>query len=237
LGGADVTIDPDSALHIQAENVRVVFDDCVVLDAVSLGVAPGEIVALQGSSGSGKTTFLHAIAGFVALESGTIHVGGKSLVDNTESERAAFRRDVLGLMTQDFHLLSKLSAERNAALAPLLAGQSPADALHAARELLNRLGLAEHHKAAPNRLSRGQRQRVALARALAIQRPFLLLDEPTSSLDDGSKKTVMELVREHAAAGSAVLIATHDHRILPWVDRVLHMKDGRIVTESAAVSP
>lgn len=215
----------------------MVFDGCVVLDAVSLDVAPGEIVALQGSSGSGKTTFLHAVAGFVGLDSGTIRVNGTALQDCTESERAAFRRDVLGLMTQDFHLLSKLSAERNAALAPLLAGQSPAEALGAARELLNRLGLADHLKAAPNRLSRGQRQRVALARALAIQRPFLLLDEPTSSLDTDSKKTVLALVREHATAGSAVLIATHDHSILPLVDRVLHIKDGRILAESPGVSP
>jgi ABC-type lipoprotein export system ATPase subunit len=227
----------DVVQNIDAQDVRVVLDGCVVLDSVSLAVAPGEIVALQGSSGSGKTTFLHAIAGFVALNSGTIRVGGKTLNDSTEAERAAFRRNVLGLMTQDFHLLSKLSAERNAALAPLLAGKTPAEAIAAAHDLLNRLGLADHHKAPPSRLSRGQRQRVALARALAIQRPFLLLDEPTSSLDDDSKQIVMKMVREHADAGSAVLIATHDHVILPRVDRVLHITNGRILPDGPEVSP
>ena len=227
----------DGIQNIAAQDVRVVFDDCVVLNSVSLSVAPGEIVALQGSSGSGKTTFLHAIAGFVSLHSGTIHVAGKTLNDSTEAERAAFRRNVLGLMTQDFHLLSKLSAERNAALAPLLAGKTPAEAIAAAHDLLDRLGLADHHKAPPSRLSRGQRQRVALARALAIQRPFLLLDEPTSSLDEDAKKIVMKMVREHADAGSAVLIATHDHTILPLVDRVLYIKDGCILPDGPEVSP
>jgi putative ABC transport system ATP-binding protein len=222
--------EPAERKCISAKDVRVLLDGTVVLESVSLQVGPGEIVALQGSSGSGKTTFLHAIAGFVPLSSGHITINDVALANCTESDRATFRRDVLGLMTQDFHLLSKLSAERNAALAPLLAGKTPGEALAAARLLLDRLGLTEHYKAPPIRLSRGQRQRVALARALAHRRPFLLLDEPTSSLDEDSKTTVMKLVREQAESGTAVLIATHDKSILPMVDRVLYMRDGQIVT-------
>ena len=132
-------------------------------------------------------------------------------------------------MTQDFHLLSKLSAERNAALAPLLAGKSAAEALQAAHDLLDTLGLAAHHKAPASRLSRGQRQRVALARALAFPRPLLLLDEPTSSLDPDSRKIVMDLIRSQADSGAAVLIATHDAALMTGVDRVLSMQNGRIV--------
>jgi ABC-type lipoprotein export system ATPase subunit len=135
-------------------------------------------------------------------------------------------------MTQDFHLLSKLSAERNAALAPLLAGKSAAEALQAAHALLDRLGLEEHHKAPASRLSRGQRQRVALARALAFPRPLLLLDEPTSSLDLASRENVLALIRERGQSGCAVLIATHDETLLPCVDRVLKMHRGHIVEAS-----
>jgi len=220
---------PRESKCISAKDVRVLLDGTVILESVSLQVKPGEIVALQGSSGSGKTTFLHAIAGFVPLSSGHITIDNVDLLNSTEADRATFRRDVLGLMTQDFHLLSKLSAERNAALAPLLAGKSPTEALSAARLLLDRLGLTDQYKAPPIRLSRGQRQRVALARALAHRRPFLLLDEPTSSLDETSKSTVMNLVREHAETGTAVLLATHDKSILPMVDRVLFMQDGQII--------
>ncbi|MEC7240634.1 MAG: ABC transporter ATP-binding protein [Myxococcota bacterium] len=213
---------------IAVDSVHIAFDGTEVLTGVSLKVLPGEIVALQGTSGSGKTTLLHAIAGFVAVDSGTITVGGAALSGLTEKQRAAMRRDTLALMTQDFHLLRKLSAERNAALAPLLAGASPEKALHAAHILLNKLGLQAHYQAPANRLSRGQRQRVALARALALPRPVLLLDEPTSSLDADSRNLVLGLIEERAKEGAAILLATHDASVLPAAHRILSMKKGRI---------
>ena len=211
---------------LAVDSVHVAFDGTAVLQGVSLEVKPGEIIALQGSSGSGKTTLLHAIAGFVGIDQGSITVAGVSVQGLTEKQRASMRRDTLALMTQDFHLLRKLSAERNAALAPLLSGASPEEALQAARSLLDQLGLQAHYRAPANRLSRGQRQRVALARALAVPRPILLLDEPTSSLDADSRAVVMELIEKQASDGAAVLLATHDASVLPSAHRVLSMKDG-----------
>ena len=213
-------------LGIAVDSVHVAFDGTAVLQGVSLAVSPGEIVALQGSSGSGKTTLLHAIAGFVDVDSGSITVGGVSIPGLSEKQRASMRRDTLALMTQDFHLLRKLSAERNAALAPLLSGASPDKALETARALLDQLGLQAHYRAPANRLSRGQRQRVALARALAVPRPTLLLDEPTSSLDADSRAVVMELIERRAQEGAAVLLATHDASVLPTAHRILSMKGG-----------
>ena len=217
---------------ISVDTVRIAFDGTEVLSSVSLQVQPGEIVALQGSSGSGKTTLLHAIAGFVDIDSGSITVGGSSISGLPEKQRAAMRRETLALMTQDFHLLRKLSAERNAALAPLLAGFPPEKALKAAHDLLDKLGLEAHHRAPANRLSRGQRQRVALARALALPRPFLLLDEPTSSLDADSRSIVLGLIEERAREGTAILLATHDASVLPSAHRILSMKSG-VVTEAS----
>ena len=221
-----------SDIGIDVTAVKVVFDGVTVLEEIDLQVGAGEIVALKGSSGSGKTTLLHAIAGFVPLSGGQISVAGQDISSLPEKSRAKLRRETLGLMTQDFHLLRKLSAERNAALAPLLAGVAPEESMRTARLLLDQLGLQDHYRAPANRLSRGQRQRVALARALALPRPYLLLDEPTSSLDSDSRGQVLRLIEERAAAGTAVLIATHDESVLPTAHRTLFMKGGRILEES-----
>jgi len=221
-----------SDFDIVARHVRVLFDDVTVLRDASLTIEPGKLVALKGSSGSGKTTFLHALAGFVSLDGGDITIAGQLLSGMDDADKAALRRDTLGLMTQDFHLLRKLSAERNVALAPLLAGASPQEALSAARRILDRLELQAFYRAAPNRLSRGQRQRVALARALAHPRPILVLDEPTSSLDAASRQLVMDLLREQANLGHAVLFATHDDSLLEHAD-VIHVMEDGIIQEAS----
>ena len=221
-------MDTPTVFDVAANNVRVLFDGVTVLADASLSIQPGKLVALKGSSGSGKTTFLHALAGFVPLDGGEIKIAGRCISNMGDTQKAEVRRDTLGLMTQDFHLLRKLSAERNAALAPLLAGASPQEALEAARKLLDRLGLSAFHKAPPNRLSRGQRQRVALARALSHSRPILVLDEPTSSLDADSRQLVMDVLREQAELGHAVLFATHDDSLLQHADIIHVMQDGTI---------
>ena len=208
-----------------------------VLGGIDLAIAPGEIVVLTGPSGSGKTTLLTLAGALRSLQEGSLRVLGRELAGAGAATRAEVRRGI-GYVFQAHNLLESLSARENVLLAlelhPHLAA---AERGARADGMLAAVGLAEHAAARPARLSGGQRQRVALARALAAGPRLVLADEPTASLDAENGRAVALLIERLAREqGLAVLLVTHDHRILDVADRVVHLEDGRLVASAVAVA-
>ncbi|MFH1808893.1 MAG: ABC transporter ATP-binding protein [Pseudomonadota bacterium] len=201
-----------------------------VLDGVFLDVVAGTLCAVLGTSGAGKTTLLHILGGLDSAFSGEVEVAGVALRDRTEPELARYRRDTVGFMFQDFHLLDHLSALDNV----LLAGRFDDTAVRQrlrehALHLLERVGLQSRTADAPSSLSGGERQRVALARALLRQPRVLLADEPTGNLDGETGARLLELLRETASTeGTVVLVATHDPSLARAADRCLRLHQGRL---------
>ncbi|KAA2251262.1 ATP-binding cassette domain-containing protein [Solihabitans fulvus] len=191
-----------------------------VLRGVDLDVYPGELVALVGSSGSGKSALLALLAGFDEPDGGAVRL-----------PEGAPAWSVLAVLPQSFGLFEELTLEENAA-APLLfgpAGGDPAEALDRAGTILDRLGVGALARRYPAEISLGQRQRVALARALVVRPTLLLADEPTAHLDHRTIEVVVDLLLEYTAGGGACLVATHDPAITRRADRRLQMKDGAVV--------
>lgn len=200
-----------------------------VLAGVDATFHAGEIAILMGQSGSGKTTLLTLLGGLREVQSGSVEVAGRELSNATAAEMTAVRR-AIGFVFQRHNLLGALSARQNVHLA-LLLHDPAAPAVHA-DALLARVGLAGHEGKRPRELSGGQQQRVAIARALAGHPRVVIADEPTASLDRGSGREVIALMRALAReSGCAVVIATHDPRILDVADRILTIEDG-VVTET-----
>ncbi|WP_330647138.1 ATP-binding cassette domain-containing protein [Thioclava sp. FTW29] len=188
---------------------------------------PGEIVIVKGPSGSGKTTFLTLIGGLRATQEGQISVLGQRLDGTSAQQRLQIRRHI-GFIFQMHNLIGALTATQNLLMALRLHPEIPAPA-KAARDLLEQVGLSHALDKYPREMSGGERQRVAIARALVTRPKIVLADEPTASLDGKTGKMVVELLRDLASQnGSAVLMVTHDARILDTGDRVLEMEDGRI---------
>lgn len=209
-----------------------------VLRGVHLEAQYGEMTFLLGPSGSGKTTLLSIIAGLLKHDQGGVEVLGKNLAQLHNGEAALFRLRNVGFVFQQFNLIPALTAAENAAVPLLAAGWKRRDAIVKARELLADLGMAHRADVLPNKLSGGEQQRVAFARAL-IQSPRLVIcDEPTSALDGPTGRHVMELLRKIALSPDrAVLVVTHDFRILEFADRVAEINDGviaRVTTEKGA---
>jgi putative ABC transport system ATP-binding protein len=199
------------------------------LRAVDLEVMPGSITLLVGPSGCGKTTLLSIIAGLLEPTEGELNVLGSDLNSLRPSELVDFRARNLGFVFQQYNLLPSLTAAENACLPLLVAGARRRTALLAARSVLTRVGLADRADAYPAQLSGGQQQRVAIARALVHQPRLVVCDEPTAALDAHAGQNVMELFREVAVEPDrAVIIVTHDNRILHYGQRIIHMSDGRI---------
>jgi lipoprotein-releasing system ATP-binding protein len=198
-----------------------------VLRGVDLAIEPGEIVALLGPSGTGKSTMLQAVGLLEGGFGGRIEIVGTDATDLPSSERTRMRRNHLGFVYQFHHLLPDFSAEENVMLPQLVSGISRAKALERARELLAALGLDHRLTHRPSQLSGGEQQRVAVARALANRPSLVLADEPTGNLDEVTSDKVLaqflELVREH---GSAALVATHNERLAVRMDRVARLHDG-----------
>ena len=197
------------------------------LDAVTLQVSPGELVAVQGPSGCGKTTLLLIAGGLLRPDSGQVLLAGQDPYALAPDARARFRAAHLGFVFQQFHLVPYLSVLDNI-LAPTLA-RPVADARRRAADLARRFGLAERQGHVPAELSTGERQRTALARALLHEPGLLLADEPTGNLDESSGKAVLGSLAEFAKAGGAVLVVTHDPRAAQYAARTLRMESGRIV--------
>ena len=200
-----------------------------VLRGVNLEARYGELTFLLGPSGSGKTTLLSIIAGLLKHDQGGVEVLGKNLATLHNGEAALFRLRNVGFVFQQFNLIPALTAAENAAVPLLAAGWKRKDAIGQARELLADLGMAHRSDVLPNKLSGGEQQRVAFARAL-IQSPKLVIcDEPTSALDGPTGRHVMELLRKIALSPDrAVLVVTHDFRILEFADRIAEISDGVI---------
>jgi putative ABC transport system ATP-binding protein len=201
-----------------------------VLRGVDLIVRTGEIVLLTGPSGSGKTTLLTLIGALRAMQEGSARVLGEELMDAGEAARVRLRRRI-GFIFQNHNLLGFLTARQNVAIALEQDGALPERVrLDRAGRLLGAVGLAGHEDRVPAKLSGGQRQRVSVARALAADPGLILADEPTAALDKASGHEVVQLLRELAKSrGVAILLVTHDPRILDIADRIVAMEDGRIV--------
>jgi putative ABC transport system ATP-binding protein len=202
------------------------------LREVDLSVDSGELVAVMGPSGSGKSTLL-AIAG--SLEeptSGEVLVGGSALSGMTRNQRAKLRRRGIGYVFQDFNLLAGLSAVENVALPLELDGVGQRAARASGLTALEELGLADQASRYPDELSGGERQRVAIARAVVGERHLVLADEPTGALDSVNGESVMRLLRAACKRGVAGVVATHDAQLASWADRVVFLRDGRVVDQT-----
>ena len=197
-----------------------------VLAGADLTLANGESLALMGESGSGKSTLLHLAAGLDLPDRGEVRVGGEVVSSLAEADRAKLRRETLGLVFQQFHLVPSLTVRDNLRLQARLAGRERPDWT---AELIKRLGLAGLEKRYPEQLSGGQQQRLAIGRALAPRPALLLADEPTGNLDEGSADDVLALlltlVRD---TGCALLVVTHSPRVAAPLDRRLNLTHGRL---------
>lgn len=201
-----------------------------VLKQVNLQARTGEILMLVGPSGCGKTTLLSAIAGTLAIESGTINVFGHELEKMSGRALTRFRSENIGFIFQQFNLIPTLSVAENVGVPLLIQGISSGAALKRSREALEKVGLGNRWKERPNKLSGGQQQRVAIARALVHEPPLVICDEPTAALDAQNGEIVLDLFRQVARTpGRAVIIVTHDNRIFSYADRIARMDDGEIV--------
>jgi putative ABC transport system ATP-binding protein len=207
------------------------------LDDVDVDVPRGELVLLMGPSGSGKTTLLSIMGCILRPSGGTIQILGRDVTALRERDLPRVRLDHIGFVFQGFNLFPTLTAEANVALALDLKGVSRRDALRRSASLLEQVGLGHKRDAYPADLSGGQKQRVAIARAIAGDPPIVLADEPTAALDVHSGHAVMELLRTLAhERDRAVVIVTHDSRMLSYADRIVHLEDGRIVDHESPLA-
>ncbi len=200
-----------------------------VLRDVDLEVAEGEMVAVVGASGVGKSTLLHLLGGLDRPDAGRIVAGGVELTSISDAAMVAYRNSRVGFVFQFHHLLPEFTALENAGMPMRIARRSAGEAHAVAARLLTRVGLGErlHHR--PSMLSGGEQQRVAVARALVMQPALLLADEPTGDLDEDTAERLHGLLREmHAEHGLTSLIATHNPRLAAACDRVLTLRDGRL---------
>ncbi len=192
------------------------------IDSLDFEVETGQLVLLLGPSGCGKTTLLSCLAGILTPTSGTIVAGDTDVTALRGKDLAEYRRSTVGIVFQAFNLIPSLSALENVA-APMRVSGRTAAARGRAQELLERVGLEERMRHRPGQLSGGQQQRVAIARALANDPPVILADEPTAHLDYVQVESVLQLIRELAAPGRVVIVATHDDRLTPLADHVVEL--------------
>jgi putative ABC transport system ATP-binding protein len=203
------------------------------LRAVDLSVPAGELVAIMGPSGSGKSTLLTIAGSLEESTSGEVLVNGSELSSMSRNDRARMRRRTIGYVFQDFNLLAGLSAVENVALPLELDGVGIKPAHAAALEALEQLDVAELAARFPDELSGGERQRVAIARAIVGERRLLLADEPTGALDSINGEAVMRLLRAACKTGVAGIVVTHDAQLASWADRVVFLRDGHVVDQTA----
>lgn len=222
-----------SAWLIETEELtrtyRVGTTEVHALRGVSVQVASGEFVALMGPSGSGKSTMMHLLGCLDTPTAGRYVLEGRDVSRLTVDERAHVRNRRIGFVFQTFNLLPRLSALDNVML-PLLYRGHVAAARQRAIEALRHVGLAQRAQHRPMELSGGERQRVAIARALITDPALILADEPTGNLDSQTGQEIMHLLNELSAAGRTIIIVTHDASVAAYAQRVVHMRDGQIVT-------
>src|ERR671910_3538351 len=200
---------------------------------VDLSVEAGALVAVMGPSGSGKSTLLTIAGSLEEPSDGDVLVGGARLSSMSRDERAQLRRRSIGYVFQDFNLLAGLTAVENAALPLDLDGVAARAARAAGMEALERLDVADKAHRFPDDLSGGERQRVAIARAIVGDRCLLLADEPTGALDSVNGEAVMRLLRAACRRGVAGVVVTHEAQLASWADRIVFLRDGRMVDQTA----
>ena len=198
-----------------------------VLKGINMEVKPGELVSLMGPSGCGKSTLLNIIGGLLEADSGEISLGSFNYGTKSPNRVVDVRRNGVGWIFQDFHLVDRLDALDNVAFSLELSGMSSSEAEGRAMDALMRVGLADRMNFIPDQLSGGQQQRVAVARAISGSRPLILADEPTGNLDVKSGQEVINLFKDLCASdGLSVLMVTHDPMLASMADRMLLLKDG-----------
>ncbi len=225
----------DQGIRIEGLGKRYGEGDTAVdaLKDVNMVIAPGEVVGLVGPSGSGKTTLLKCLGAVIEPTRGRMSVGGEVIFDSaaggwTTADLRALRRDRIGFIFQAPYLIPFLDVTDNIALLPMLAGRSNAESRGRALELLRALDVAHRAGARPAELSGGEQQRVSIARALANRPPVILADEPTAPLDSERALAVVRILNQMAVQyHTAVVVVTHDEKIIPTFKRIYHIRDGR----------
>ena len=202
------------------------------LQHIDLSVEAGSLVAVMGSSGSGKSTLLTIAGSLEDPTAGEVYVGGRPLSSLSRNGRARLRRQSIGYVFQDYNLLAGLSAVENVSLPMELDGTAARKAQAAALTALEEFGLKDRAAHFPDMLSGGERQRVAIARAVAGNRQLLLADEPSGALDSANAEGVMRLILAACRRGVAAIVVTHDAQLASWADRVVFLRDGRVVDQT-----
>ncbi len=203
------------------------------LRGVSLTVSEGELVAVMGPSGSGKSTLLTIAGTLEEPTDGEVLVAGAAVSGMSRNDRARLRRRSIGYVFQDFNLLAGLTAAENVSLPLELDGVPGKPARESGLRALEELGLGERAGSFPDELSGGERQRVAIARAVVGNRRLLLADEPSGALDSANGEAVMRLIRAACHRGVSGVVVTHDAQLASWADRVVFLRDGRVVDQTA----
>ena len=226
-----------NGIHVDGLRKRYGSGDTAVdaLRGVDVRVAPGEVVGLVGPSGSGKSTLLKCLGAVIEPTGGRIEIGGDVVYDAgwRVTDLRALRRDRIGFVFQAPYLIPFLDVTENVALLPMLAGIAEGEARSRAKELLEALEVGHRSAAMPSRLSGGEQQRVAIARALVNRPPVILADEPTAPLDSARALSVIRILNEMARRyETAVVVVTHDEKIIPTFRRIYHIRDGHTHEEA-----
>ncbi|MFL7870625.1 MAG: ABC transporter ATP-binding protein [Anaerolineales bacterium] len=222
---------------VQTQNLTKIYGSgstaVTALDHVNINIHDGEFVAIMGPSGCGKSTLLHLLGGLDTPSEGKVVIDGTSIAEMSDEKLTELRRRRIGFVFQFFNLIPVLSAAENAALPITLEGIRPADAAAKAQEWLGRFGLAERSSNRPDQLSGGEQQRVAIARALVAEPSLILADEPTGNLDTHSGDEIAGLLRDVSKQyNRTIIMVTHDPRIAAYADRIIFLKDGKVVDET-----
>ncbi|MBA4364143.1 MAG: lipoprotein-releasing system ATP-binding protein LolD [Pseudomonas sp.] len=222
---------------IQTENLTKIYGSgetaVTALDHITMKVNVGEFVAVMGPSGCGKSTLLHLMGGLDRPTEGNVVIDGTPLAAMKDDDLTKLRRKRIGFVFQFYNLIPVLNAAENAALPVTLDGVKPAEAKKRAAEWLERFGMGDRLGHRPDQLSGGQQQRVAVARALVAEPALILADEPTGNLDTRSGDEIASLLRQVTKEyGRTVVMVTHDPRIAAYADRIIFLKDGKVVDET-----
>jgi putative ABC transport system ATP-binding protein len=235
-GEEPLSADPQPAVEVSGLTKVFGAGDTRVeaLRGIDLRIGPGEFVAVMGPSGSGKSTLLHLMAGLDTPTSGNVRLGGEILDQSDDDRLTLLRRQRVGFIFQAFNLLDVLSAQENVALPLLIDGVAEAEAMRRAGLALELVGVAGRSRHLPGQLSGGEQQRVAIARALVTGPLLLLADEPTGNLDSANGDQVMSLLRHLAdEQQQTIFMVTHDPRHAALADRLIRLRDGRVVEEQS----
>ena len=207
---------------------RIGNNEVHALRGVSLDVNAGDLIAVVGPSGNGKTTLLNCLSGIDSIDSGQVYIDGQDIHSLNDADRTAHRGERMGFIFQSFNLIPVLSARENVEIPLVMAGLGPREAAERSSEILERVGLASRIEHRPRELSGGEQQRVAIARALVTTPAIVWADEPTGNLDSETAADIIELLIEVNGNGQTVVMVTHDQAIASTGTRIVEVRDGQI---------